>query len=114
MTVKWRFSLVAIIAVAVLGGVMPHAIIVGAEAGSTEITQVAEVPLSAPLTCLDATCGKGSPASPAPSPVLVLVAVVGGLAALASGGSRLRRRRLQAAALPAGVRRPPFRPPQFS
>ncbi len=111
---KWRLCLVAVVAAAVLGGFVPHGVLSGTGAAATEIVQGAEAPLSAPLSCLDATCGKGSPAAPTPSPGIVLAAVVGGLAAMALVGSHIRRRRLQAVALPAGIRHTPFHPPQFS
>ncbi|HTU37800.1 MAG TPA: hypothetical protein VMF35_07250 [Acidimicrobiales bacterium] len=114
MARKWRFALVAVVAAALLGGFMPHGVLSGSESAAAQIVQAAEAPLSAPLGCADATCGKGTPAAAAPSPGIVLAAVVGGLAAVAVLGSLIRRRRLQAATLPAGVRRAPFHPPQFS
>ena len=114
MAGKWRLCLVAIVAAAVLGGVMPHAMVAGTDSAGSELAQVASTPLPAPLDCLDATCGKGTPASPAPAPAVALVAVMGGLAALAVAGSWIRRRRMQPGALPAGARRAPFHPPQFS
>ncbi len=114
MALKWRFCLVAVVAVAVVSGLMPHGVVSGSQAAASEIVQVAESPLSLPISCLDATCGKGAPAAPAPSPGVVLAAVVGGLAALALAHSLIRRRRLQAAVLPAGIRDPLFHPPQFS
>jgi hypothetical protein len=115
MAMKWRFCLLAIIAAAVVGGLMPHGAVNGTETAATEIVQAGESPLSVPISCFDATCGKGTPAAPAPSPgVALVVAVVGGLAALALIPSIIRRRRLQAAVLPAGIRDPLFHPPQFS
>ncbi len=114
MAVRWRICLLAIIAATVVGGVMPHGAISGTEAAATQIVQVGESPLSVPISCFDATCGKGTPAAPAPSPGVALATVVGGLAALALTASIIRRRRLQAAVLPAGIRDPLFHPPQFS
>jgi hypothetical protein len=114
MALKWRFCLVAILASAVIGGLVPHGALSGTESAALEIVQVAEAPLAAPLNCLDASCGKGSPAAPAPSPGIALAAVVGGLAGIALARSVIRRRRLQAAVLPAGIRDPLFHPPQFS
>jgi hypothetical protein len=114
MSLRWRVGLVAIIAAAVVGGFMPHGVLSGADTSATEIMQLAETPLSVPLNCLDATCGKGSPAPAAPSPGVALVAIVAGLAIAAAAAARIRRRPSQAVALPAGSRDPLFHPPQFS
>jgi hypothetical protein len=114
MSLRWRVGLVAIIAAAVVGGFMPHGVLSGADTSATEIMQLAETPLSVPLNCLDATCGKGSPAPAAPSPGVALVAIVAGLAIAAAAAARIRRRPSQAVALPAGSRDQLFHPPQFS
>ena len=111
---RWRFGLVAIIAAAVVGGFMPHGVVSGAETAATEMVQIAESPVSVPMSCMDATCGKGSPAPAAPSPGVALVAVVGGLAVVAGGRRRHPASRRQVAVLPAGSRDPLFHPPQFS
>jgi hypothetical protein len=114
MSLRWRIGLVAIIAAAVVGGFMPHGVLSGAGTSAAEVAQLAETPLSAPVNCLDATCGKGSPAPSAPSPGVALVAIVAGLAVAPAATARIRRRRGQAVALPAGSRDPLFHPPQFS
>jgi len=116
MSLRWRIGLVAIIAAAVLGGFLPHGALSSAVAGhsATEVVHLAETPLSAPLNCLDATCGKGSPAPAAPSPGVALVAMAAGLVAIAAATASIRRRHRHAAVLPAGSRDPLFHPPQFS
>ena len=114
MARTWRFFLVAIIAAAVIGGFVPHVSLSGAESTATQIVQAGESPLSVPISCFDATCGKGSPPAPAPSPGVALATVIGGLAVFAVARSMIRRRRPQPAALPAGSRDPLFHPPQFS
>ena len=114
MRMKWRFGLVAIIAAAVVGGFMPHGVLAGARADVTEMVQVAEAPVAMPLHCLDATCGKESPAPAAPTPTVALAAVLAALAAVAALGATIRRHRTQTASLPAGARDPLFHPPQFS
>lgn len=114
MSLRWRIGLVVVIAATVVGGFMPHAVLSAADSSATRVAQVAEVPLSGPVTCLDATCGKGSPAPAAPSPGVALFAVVAGLAAAAAAVSAVRRRRGSVVPLPAGARDPLFHPPQFS
>jgi hypothetical protein len=114
MSLRWRLCLVAIIAATLVGGFMPHGVLAGTQSAGTDLVQVAENVVSVPLNCIDATCGKGSPAAPAPAPGIALAAVVGGLVAAAAVSSVIRRRRLQGGVLPAGVRDPLFHPPQFS
>jgi hypothetical protein len=114
MSLRWRVGLVAIIAAAVVGGFMPHGALSAAGDATTQVVRAAEVPLSAPLNCGDATCGKGSPAPAAPSPGIALAVMVTGLAAAAAAVASIRRRRGPAVALPQGARDPLFRPPKFS
>ena len=114
MRMKWRFGLLAIIAAAIVGGFMPHGALAGAGADATEMVQIAEAPVVGPLHCVDATCGKGSPAPAAPTPTVALAAVLSALAAVAALGAAIRRHRTQTAALPAGTRDRLFHPPQFS
>jgi len=114
MRTRWRFGLVAIIAAAVVGGFMPHGVLSGAESTATQMVQIAESPVSTPVLCMDATCGKGSPAPAAPAPAVALAAVLAGIAIAAAVVSTIRRQRSQAVLLPAGARDPLFRPPQFS
>ena len=78
------------------------------------MVQIAETPLTALPNCVDVTCGKGTPAPPAPAPLVALAGVLSGLAVVAIAAGRLRRQRSQAAALPAGSPNPLLRPPQFS
>ncbi len=78
------------------------------------MVQIAESPLSMPLSCMDATCGKGSPTPTAPVPAAALAAVLSGFAVAAAAGSLIRHRRAQMSVLPAGARDPLFHPPQFS
>ena len=114
MSLRWRVGLVAVIAAAVVGGFMPHSVVSATESSATAVVQVAESPLSFPGQCADATCGKGTPAPAAPSPGVVLAAVVAGAVVAAAAASSIRRRRGQAAVLPAGSPDPLFHPPQFS
>jgi hypothetical protein len=114
MSLRWRVGLVAIIAAAVVGGFVPHGASSVAEGSATQVMRVVEGPLSVPLNCADATCGKGSPAPAAPSPGVALAVALAGLVAAAAAVTRVRRRRGQQVALPAGTRDPLFHPPKFS
>jgi len=114
MSVRWRIGLVAVIAAAVVGGFLPHGVLSAAEASVAQAALTAEAPLSSPINCLDATCGKGSPAPAAPSPGVALVAVVTGMLAAAAAAACVRRRRRRVRALPPGARDPLFHPPQVS
>jgi hypothetical protein len=114
MSFRWRIALVVVVAATVVGGFMPHGVLSAADSSATQVAQVAEIPLSGPATCLDATCGKGSPAPAAPSPGVALFAVVAGLAAAAAAVAGVCRRRRSVVPLPAGARDPLFHPPQFS
>jgi hypothetical protein len=115
MRMRWRFGLLAIIAAAVLGGTMAHGVLSGAQSATTDMVQVVEAPVSSmPLLCMDAICGKGSPAPAAPAPALALAAVVAGFAVIAATASAIRRRRTAVIALPAGSRDLLFRPPRSS
>ncbi len=114
MRVRWRFALLAIIAAAVVGGFVPHGMVSGAETAATEMVQIAQSPASAPLNCMDVTCGKGSPAPAAPTPTVALAAVLAGIAVAAGAIAVVRRHRGQVEVLPAGSRDPLFHPPRFS
>jgi hypothetical protein len=114
MSLRWRIGLVAIVAAAVVGGFLPHGVLSTAGSSVTQVVRAVEVPFSGPVTCLDATCGKGSPAPAAPSPGVALVAVVAGMAVAAAAAARVRRRRGQVLPLPAGALDRLFHPPQFS
>jgi hypothetical protein len=114
MSTRWRIGLAAVIAAVVIGGFVPRAALSGAETPLTQVVQIVEVPVSVPVSCVDATCGKGSPAPAAPTPGIALAAVVGGMVTAAAGVALVRRRRARLLALPVGTRDTLFHPPQFS
>ena len=112
---KWRLGLVAILAAVVVGGFVPHGAPSGSEGAASEMVQIAESPLSMPLSCMDAAAARAArpPRHPSRPPRARRGAV---------RIRRCRRRRLshsppallQMAVLPAGARDPLFHPPQFS
>lgn len=107
-------ALAAIVAVAVLGGLVPHSVTSGVAAMARPAVATLEVPLSVPESCADAVCGKGSPVPAAPAPAVALIAVVGAAVVAALAVMTLRHRRTHTSPLPAGVVTGLFRPPQFS
>jgi hypothetical protein len=114
MSIRWRIGLAAVIAAAVVGGFVPHGVLSATDASATQVLRAVEAPLSGPVNCADATCGKGNTAPAAPSPGIALVAVATGALGLAAAAACIRRRRGQHMALPTGARDPLFHPPQFS
>lgn len=114
MGIRWRLSVVVILAAAVLGGLVPHGLFAGTESAATQMVQAIEMPLVGPTTCADAMCGKAAPTPTAPSPGVALAATLGVLALAAAAASGLRRRARGHVALPTGARDPLFHPPRFS
>jgi membrane associated rhomboid family serine protease len=114
MSTRWRIGLAAIVAAVVIGGFVPHAVLSGADTSGTQVVQIAEASVLGPVGCLDATCGKGSPAPAAPVPGVALAAAIGGIVTAAAAVAFVRRRRGRILTLPAGTRDTLFHPPQFS
>jgi hypothetical protein len=114
MPARWRVALAAIIAAAIVGGIMPHDSLSAAQRATTQMVQAAEAPLLSTPSCVDATCGKGSPAPSAPTALVALAGAMSVLSLAAIVASRLRRRRAALVPLPAGASTPLLRPPQFS
>jgi hypothetical protein len=114
MRMPWRLALVAVVAAAVLGGLVPRSVASGAASIARPAVQLVQEPLSVPVSCADAVCGKGSPAPTAPSPAAPLAAVLGFAIAAAAAVATLKHCRSRPGALPAGVPEPQFHPPKFS
>ena len=114
MSIRWRIGLVAILAAAIVGGFLPHGVLSVTETSATQVVRALEAPLSGPVNCVDATCGKGNTAPAAPLPGLALVAIVAGVLGVVAAAACIRRRRGQLLALPVGARDPLFHPPQSS
>jgi hypothetical protein len=114
MSIRWRIGLAALIAVTVVGGFVPHGVLSVADTSASQVALAVEAPLSGPVNCADATCGKGNTAPAVPSPGIALVAVVAGALGIAAAAACVRRRRARLLVLPAGARDPLFHPPQSS
>ena len=114
MSMRWRIGLAAIVAAVVIGGFVPHGVLSAADSSVTQVVQIAEAPVSGSVTCVDATCGKGSPAPAAPSPGISLVAVVGGLVGVAAAAASSAAGGDGSSPSPQGARDPLYHPPQFS
>ncbi len=105
---------VAIVAAAVLGGLMPHALVRGIESSPARVLEAGQTLASEPIHCVDATCGKGSPTPTSPSPSGAMVVMLAGAVAVGAALSAFRHRRERLVALPAGSPDPLDHPPQFS
>lgn len=114
MGMKWRIGLVVVVAAAVLGGLVPHAVSSGADSSTAAMVQAVESPLATAAACTDATCNKGTSTPAAPTPVLVLAGVMGTLVMGALAAAMVRRFGRRTQALPAGTHDPLFHPPKFS
>jgi hypothetical protein len=111
---RLQLVLAALVAVAILGGLVPHSVTSEAATMVRPAVAILEEPLSTPVSCADAVCGKGSPAPSPPSAAVALVAVVGAAVLTALAVMAFRHRRTHPAPLPAGVRDGLFRPPRSS
>ena len=104
----------AMAAVSIVVGFMPHGVLSVGEQATNEVVQMAEAPVTVPTGCMDVTCGKGTPAPSAPSAAIVLAVALAAVVGAAAAAGASRRRRARAAVLPAGSRVPLFHPPRFS
>jgi hypothetical protein len=111
---RLQLALAAVVAVAILGGLVPNSVATEVATMVRPAVAILEEPLSTPVSCSDAVCGKGSPVPSAPSPAVALVAVVGAAVMTALAVMAFRHRRTHPASLPAGVRDSLFRPPRSS
>ena len=107
-------ALVAVLAAAVIGGLVPHGAWSPVERVPAQVVEAGQRLVPEPVHCADATCGKGSPAPSAPAWAGVAAVTVAGTVAAAAVLSAFRRRREQLVALPSGSPDARFHPPQFS
>jgi len=123
MSRVWRWCLLGPLAVIVVIGLMPNALLseAGAPARSALSASVPEVftPLTVadpviPAGCTDSSCSKGVPSPVTPALTVVAAAALAGVLSFAASGRLTRRQRSAAALLPRGNFIGLFRPPQFS
>jgi hypothetical protein len=114
MTRRWRWSLVAAIAAAVLGSFLPGALLSAHATSPATAALTAEEPPVAPTGCFIASCGKGSPAPAVPTLTLAAVATLAAVSVVIAARARRLGRLRVSAALPRGTALTLFHPPQFS
>jgi hypothetical protein len=114
MALRWRWILVAVMAAAVLGGILPQALLGGTQAPAEMTVLAATGPPTFPSGCSGASCGRSAPAAPAPILTIAGVAVLAAAVVTLSGRGISRRIRSRAHTLPRGTTMVLFRPPQFS
>jgi hypothetical protein len=113
MKLRWRWSLVAILAAMVFAGFMPQALLAGSHTPASMAVVSTAGPPTFPSGCGGASCGRSSPAAPTPTlTIAALAATVGVIAAAALRSSR--RGQSRSHSLPRGVITTLFRPPQFA
>jgi hypothetical protein len=113
MSLKWRWCLFVVIAVAVFGGFIPNAQPSAALQPSRTVTFLAEELPMGPISCFGA-CNKGAPTPTTPPlGIAALCAMAAGVLAYAVTRSA-KRIRPKVAPLPEGSHTVPFRPPRFS
>ncbi len=125
MSRAWRWCLLGSLAVVVVIGLMPNALLSEAgvparsaltalSAGVPEVfTPNTEADPVTPTGCADSSCSKGVPSPVAPA-LTVVAAALAGVLSMAAAGRMTRRQRSAAALLPRGNFIGLFRPPQFS
>jgi hypothetical protein len=114
MSLRWRWSLVVVLAAIVLGGFMPQALLSKPFLPVSPMAVALQDAPAFPSGCTGVSCNKGAPA--APTPALTIVALAGLTAAVvrAAGGRASKRIRSLVRTLPRGTVPVLFRPPQFS
>jgi hypothetical protein len=114
MSVRWRLSLVVVLAAVVLGGFMPQALLSKPFLPVSPTALATEGTPTAPSGCTGVSCNKGSPGAPTPSLTIAALAAMTGVVLQAAGGRASRRIRSLVRSLPRGTVPFLFRPPQFS
>jgi ABC-type Fe3+ transport system permease subunit len=114
MKLRWRWSLVVVLAAMVLGGFIPQALLAWSHTPASMTVISSAGPPTFPSGCAGASCDKGSPAAPTPSLIIAALAATVGVIVSLVAGRGYRRARSGAHALPRGSFAVLFRPPQFS
>jgi hypothetical protein len=114
MSLRWRWSLVVVLAATVLGGFMPQALLSGTHAPASMDAISQTGPPTFPSGCAGSDCGKSTPVAPTPSLMIAALAGMAGALACAAAGPVSRRIRSRRRSLPRGTARVLFHPPKFS
>jgi len=114
MKLRWRWSLVVVLAAMVLGGFIPQALLAGSHTPASMTVISTAGPPTFPSGCAGASCDRGAPASPTPSLIIAALAATVGLFVCIAAGRFTRGPRPRVPALPRGIVATLLRPPQFS
>jgi hypothetical protein len=114
MSLRWRWSLVVVLAAVVLGSLLPQTFLQG---NLSTATMSAIAPAGSPdfpSGCAEASCGRSAPTPVAPVLAVAGVAAAAGFVVCAATGYWSRRIRSHRVNLPRGMVTALFHPPQFS
>src|SRR5580698_8621810 len=114
MSRRWRWSVVVVVATAVLGSFIPSSLAAAGEVFMHEPAASVSAPDVLPAVCFIPSCGKGSPAPSAPIITMTGMAALLAAAVVALAARSVRRPRRSGGALPRGSALLLFHPPQFS
>jgi hypothetical protein len=113
MSLRWRWSLVVILAAVVLGSLLPQTFLKGSLSTATGSAVARTGPPNFPSVC-GSSCGRSTPGPVAPVLAIAGVAAAAGLIVRAMAAYWSRRIRTRRGNLPRGMVAALFRPPQFS
>jgi len=114
MSLRWRWSLVVVLAAMVLGGLLPETVLDANHAPASMTTAVSVGQPAFPSGCSGSNCVRSTPAPATPVLAIAGLAALTGFVTGAGGGYRTRRASPRTRALPAGIPVSLYRPPQFS
>ena len=114
MSLRWRLSLVVVLAAIVLGGFMPQALLSKPFLPVSPAAMAIAGEPTPPSGCTGVSCNKGSPAAPTPTLTIAALAALTGVLVSPSAARIWRRLRSLVRSLPRGTVPFLFRPPQFS
>jgi hypothetical protein len=114
MPLRWRWSLVVILAAVVFSGLLPQALLSGARPAAGVAVISTPLTPTLPSLCAGADCGKSAPAAVTPGLSGAMVVALGGAAVVALAALASKRIRSRVKALPRGSATPHFHPPKFS
>jgi hypothetical protein len=113
MSLRWRWSLVVVLAAVVLGSLLPQTFLQGSLSTATMSAVTPTGTPTFPSGCV-ASCGRSAPTPVAPVLAIAGVAVATASVVRAAAGRRSRRIRKDRVNLPRGMAAVLFHPPQFS